>query len=312
MTHEPNEDIGFFQEFGDLVEECPPQPSSASSANTNQEQQCYQKATGKPKWWRTLAGRRGTKAQRRAMSCMSDYILKPVPFGTFVDWNTVFSSPAATEIWLEVGFGLGDNLLCNAQLHPEIFIVGADLHSPGVGTVLRRMQQGQKQGRYWNEYSLRTTENDPCSEQIGKSNSAIVRLPPRNEEGSLYSHVRIYHGNGMKFLHSVPVGSLSAVLLTFPDPWPNKLHAEYRFIQVSTAADIHRALQKRGRFYLATDDEGYFSWCRNVMEECHHLFTPVVPVPDRCNWLPAVSKYEQKGLDEGRRILLACWEVRAT
>jgi tRNA (guanine-N7-)-methyltransferase len=309
MTDEPNEDIGFFQEFGDLVEEFPPQPCSA---NTNQEQQCYyQKPAGKPKWWRTLAGRRGTKSQRRAMSSMSDYILTPVPFGTFVDWNAIFSSPA-TEIWFEIGFGLGDNLLCNAQMHPEIFIVGADLHSPGVGTVLQRIQQGREQGKHWNEYSLYTKEKVPYSEQIGENNSAIVTVPPSTDEESLYSNIRIYHGNGMKLLHSIPMCSLSAVLLTFPDPWPNKLHAQYRLIQVSTMADMHRVLQKQGRFYLATDDEGYFLWCHNLMEECQHLFTPVVPVPDRCDWLPAVSKYEQKGWDEGRRTLLACWEVRAS
>lgn len=303
MPNVENGDTGFLQEFGDLIEEF---PQETRCAKTEEEQFCHQKPTSKPKWWKTLAGRRGTKAQRRAIVAMATHVLESVPFGAFVDWENVFSSNKI-EIWLEIGFGLGDNLLCNAQMHPEIAMVGADLHSPGVGTVLRRMQQGQQQGRYWDEYSLYSQEKDPYSVK-SENDSVTVRMPPRTDE-SLYSNVRIYPGNGMKLLRSIPSRSLSAVLLTFPDPWPNNLHSKHRMIQNSTAIDLHRVLQNGGRFYLATDHEGYFSWCQSVMENCQHLFTPVVPMPNRFSWLPAISKYEQKGWDEGRKTLLACWQV---
>ena len=34
----------------------------------------------------------------------------------------------------------------------------------------------------------------------------------------------------------------------------------------------------------------------------------VTPTPDRSSWLPVVSYYEQKGIDEGRKTMLQCWE----
>lgn len=306
MPNDENGDANFLREFGNLIEEL---PQESRGSKTEEVQYCCQKPTSKPKWWKTLAGRRGTKAQRRAIAAMASHVLESIPFGASIDWENVFSSNK-NEIWLEIGFGLGDNLLCNAQIHPEIAMVGADLHSPGVGTVLRRMQQGQQQGRYWDEYSLYSQEKDPYSEK-SENDSAILRMPPRTNE-PLYCNVRIYLGNGIKLLQSVPSRSLSAVLLTFPDPWPSSSHSNHRFIQHSTAIDLHRVLRNGGRFYLATDHEGYFSWCQSVMEKCQDLFTPVVPVPDRFSWLPAISKYEQKGWDEGRKTILACWQVRCS
>jgi len=38
-------------------------------------------------------------------------------------------------------------------------------------------------------------------------------------------------------------------------------------------------------------------------------FRLVEPCPDRSEWLPAISRYEQKGWDEGRTTKLSCWEA---
>ena len=43
-------------------------------------------------------------------------------------------------------------------------------------------------------------------------------------------------------------------------------------------------------------------------DEFSMFWEEVVPCPDRENWLPAVSYYEQKGLDEGRSTMLQCWQ----
>ena len=45
------------------------------------------------------------------------------------------------QIWLEIGFGSGDNLLANARNRPDVLFVGSEIHQPGVGTVLRRMEE---------------------------------------------------------------------------------------------------------------------------------------------------------------------------
>ena len=38
------------------------------------------------------------------------------------------------------------------------------------------------------------------------------------------------------------------------------------------------------------------------------LWKEVTPTPNRSSWLPVVSYYEQKGIDEGRKTMLQCWE----
>jgi len=91
----------------------------------------------------------------------------------------------------------------------------------------------------------------------------------------------------------------------------------------------------RGRLFLATDHEGHWEWCRTTIDRVNaehkaklaaavttttttggdenttsasDLFQEI-EAPDRREWLPVISKYEQKGWDEGRRTYLSCWEV---
>jgi tRNA G46 methylase TrmB len=102
-----------------------------------------------------------------------------------------------------------------------------------------------------------------------------------------------------------------------------------------------------GRLYLTTDHFGYHEWSHEQVKKFNdqtmqqneitsintelsvcstqndddktnvclnptnnaRTFKSVEPVPDRSLWLPAVSKYEQKGYDEGRKTYLSCWEL---
>lgn len=294
---------GFIDDSNGKVEE----DATEESLHSRESKECaaapsQRHNTKKPKWWLQLSRRRGTKGQRRTMAAMKQYILPSAGYGEFIDWNEIFQ---CKDITLEIGFGLGDNLLCNAQRHPKEAMVGADVHSPGTARVLKIMQQAQEQGRYWDEYSLYSRETNEDNRHDEDSCSPPAPCPT----DKLYSNIRIYPGNGMKFLHSIPSSSLKAILLTFPDPFPLESHAEFRIVQVSTAPDFYRTLKRDGRLYLATDHKRYFEWCLNVMDQCEDLFSKVTPVPDRKKWLPVISKYEQKGLDEGRQTHLACWQV---
>ncbi len=55
----------------------------------------------------------------------------------------------------------------------------------------------------------------------------------------------------------IPLGSLDAVLLYFPDPWPKKRHHKRRLVQPEFAAVVAARLAPAGRFELATDWEPY-------------------------------------------------------
>ena len=144
-----------------------------------------------------------------------------------------------------------------------------------------------------------------------------------------YSNVRIYPGDGVKLLPYIPSNSLSTILVTFPDPFPQKGQEKWRVMQEHTLFDFHRVLKKStGRLFLATDDENFHIWTHGLVNRINSktitmknydatdqlrttYFRLVEPCPNRLDWLPAISRYEQKGWDEGRKTNLSCWEAVA-
>ncbi|CAB9530175.1 tRNA (guanine-N(7)-)-methyltransferase (Partial), partial [Seminavis robusta] len=111
--------------------------SSAFSSTPSGDPQYNPK---KPLWWKKISGR-PTKAQKRSIDAMSQFRLPRVDYGSFLDWEEIFASTtpqdntnnAGREIWLEIGFGTGDNLLALAHQHPDRCFVGAEVHTSGIG-----------------------------------------------------------------------------------------------------------------------------------------------------------------------------------
>lgn len=56
----------------------------------------------------------------------------------------------------------------------------------------------------------------------------------------------------------LPPGSVRALHVYFPDPWPKARHARNRLIQPAYLAAVRRALEDNGALYLRTDDTPYF------------------------------------------------------
>lgn len=78
-----------------------------------------------------------TPAQRSALDGLTRQYSVPSekPFTA----NEVFGREA--PCWLEIGFGDGDNLIALARQHPEIDFVGLEVHTPGIGRLLRGVQE---------------------------------------------------------------------------------------------------------------------------------------------------------------------------
>jgi len=53
--------------------------------------------------------------------------------------NEHFNNPG--PLVLDVGFGSGDSLLSLAQQHPDINFLGVEVYRPGIGAVLRKLEQ---------------------------------------------------------------------------------------------------------------------------------------------------------------------------
>ena len=263
------------------------------------------KYSRKPKWWyQQYAGgnTRGTKAQRKARTRLAEqYCVPPIRFNSQIDIPNIFnlmdknkatSSCREKELWIELGFGDGQVLRANAENHSkDRLFIGADVHLPGVGNVLMDMEQHDN-----------VTKNNVFSGYKYKNN------------------VRVYPGDGIKLIQALPDRSCDSIIMTFPDPMCND--PKWRIIQDPAIDLFERKLKLNyGRFILATDSQPFADWTlelfqRRILASQDHGNSTFnywrweqEDAPPREDWLPIESKYEKKGLDEGRCTMSFCWRL---
>lgn len=62
----------------------------------------------------------------------------------------------------------------------------------------------------------------------------------------------------------LPRGSVTALHIYFPDPWPKRKHRKNRLVNEAFTQSAALALASRGTVYLRTDDVDYFGQMREV------------------------------------------------
>ena len=118
-------------------------------------------------------------------------------------------------------------------------------------------------------------------------------------------NLRVALGDAVFLLRDrVPPGSLHAVHLFFPDPWPKKGHAKRRFVSPLTLDLIASRLVPGGSLLVATDQAHYARHTLTALAE--HGGWHVVE-GERPSWRPTAG-FEAKGLAAGRQI----HDIRAT
>ena len=68
----------------------------------------------------------------------------------------------------------------------------------------------------------------------------------------------IIHGRAEQAIGWLPVQSLDAVHVYFPDPWPKRRHRKRRLLRGATVAQLVRLLRPGGCLYLITDFFDYY------------------------------------------------------
>jgi tRNA (guanine-N7-)-methyltransferase len=96
-------------------------------------------------------------------------------------------------------------------------------------------------------------------------------------------------------LKMIPEGSLEAIHIFFPDPWPKKRHHKRRLVQRPFTNTLCNCLTPNGYLYMVTDWEDY---ALNALEELNE--TPLLK--NTCEnfaapqeWRPK-TRFEEKGL----------------
>jgi tRNA (guanine-N7-)-methyltransferase len=80
------------------------------------------------------------------------------------------------------------------------------------------------------------------------------------------TNARIVHADAAYFIAGfITDGSLAAVHVYFPDPWPKARHHKRRLIQEPLVAELDRALEPGGRLQIVTDHSAYFQQIQEVV-----------------------------------------------
>jgi tRNA (guanine-N7-)-methyltransferase len=73
-------------------------------------------------------------------------------------------------------------------------------------------------------------------------------------------NIRLFGGDAALLLDWLPPGSLAAIDLLFPDPWPKRRHWKRRIVNPANLDRFARVLASGGTFRFASDVEGYTAW----------------------------------------------------
>lgn len=138
--------------------------------------------------------------------------------------------------------------------------------------------------------------------RVHKQARRLAKGGPRN--------VRLVHGTGEQAVAELFArGSLDAVWINFPDPWPKKRHHRRRLVQPPLVAAIADRLAPGGLLHVATDDAPYAEHIDAVLAAEPLLENAYAPA----RWLPEVPGRMQTAYEREWRALgrsLHFWAYR--
>ena len=117
------------------------------------------------------------------------------------------------------------------------------------------------------------------------------------------NNVRILEADavaGMEWL--LRPGSVDAIWMFFPDPWPKPRHHKRRLMTPGFAALAASRMKVGATWHIATDAADYAAWMRDVLDN-----VPCLASEHPNRWAPRwqarpITQFEQRGLDAGREI----------
>lgn len=122
------------------------------------------------------------------------------------------------------------------------------------------------------------------------------------------TNVRMIRGDALDVLeYLVEPGSLTAVRIYFPDPWPKARHHKRRFVQPDTVALIADRLRVGGILHAATDDSDYAQHIAECGDNEPRLRRATADDPLPVSTQRPTTKYEGKAGDAGRSVTELIW-----
>ena len=112
------------------------------------------------------------------------------------------------------------------------------------------------------------------------------------------ANLRVIRHDALEVLqHMIADGTLAAIHLFFPDPWPKKRHHKRRLVQPQFAALAARKLSAGGILHAATDWPEYAEHMQEVFSK-----EPLLEAADAAFTSRPVTKFESRGRRLGHPI----------
>ena len=99
------------------------------------------------------------------------------------------------------------------------------------------------------------------------------------------------------------VGTLDAVTLRYPDPWPKRRHHGNRILNSKFAGELAQAVWIGGLLKLTTDDSEYFQWACGEVDQCRAWKVE----PGWTGREEPTSEFEEQFKKEGRSVYRRAW-----
>ncbi|MBE0598754.1 MAG: tRNA (guanosine(46)-N7)-methyltransferase TrmB [Desulfuromonadales bacterium] len=132
----------------------------------------------------------------------------------------------------------------------------------------------------------------------------------RKVEAAGLDNVRVVRLEARHLLeHHLSPGSLAAVFINCPDPWPKKRHRRRRLVNADFLALLRQFMAPGGELYFSSDFEDYTADVAAALatlplwHNCHPL--PYLPALESY----PISKYMRRFLDQGETIHFLHWRL---
>ncbi|MGL5407051.1 MAG: tRNA (guanosine(46)-N7)-methyltransferase TrmB [Propionibacteriaceae bacterium] len=119
-------------------------------------------------------------------------------------------------------------------------------------------------------------------------------------------NLRIIIADGVAGMeHLIPTSSIQELRTFFPDPWQKNRHHKRRLVNPAFVNVVARCLTPGGRWLIATDWEEYAEHTLEILGNDPRFRGGICERdPER-----PLTKYESRGIAQGRKILDLAWEL---
>jgi tRNA (guanine-N7-)-methyltransferase len=201
---------------------------------------------------------------------------------------------ALDRLWPRLGFSVHDEALGLAPARPDGTLDTARLFGRTAPVVL---EIGSGMG----EATAAMAAADPGRDYLAVEAHlpGIAHLLVLVDQQGL-TNVRVAHGDALDLVRRVVApGSLDAVHVFFPDPWPKARHHKRRIIAPAHVALLRSRLAVGGTLHCATDWAPYAEQMLEVVDADPGLTNPYGGFAPRPEHRPE-TRFERRGIEAGR------------